>query len=291
MGRGKRHGASATLRPVASGLIRISEKPDLLLGVDDPTPGMEATTGLGAASAITALDPAVLRAKLAGGVIVDLDDTLNVNHCLFLRSRAHLTEIFTELDPDTDPYVLALSHRDSSNALIPVYGFTPTRWRVGALEAAAGFAGRDLTAAEEARILAAAEVGVGIGELYPGVEETLAALKRAEVPMVLLTKGEEDKQREKIAGHGLERFFDSIRITDHKDAALLQEVASEHGFTDPVVIGDSEKSDILPATEAGFDSVLVDRGAPKWVMERHENEIDTAKATGFPEAIALLAGV
>jgi putative hydrolase of the HAD superfamily len=251
---------------------------------------MEEGDSRAAFQALAALAPGELRRRLPEGLIIDLDDTLNVNHSLFLRSRAQLVEILQELAPERDPYELGLFHRDHSNSLIPQYGFTPTRWRVGSLEAAALCAGRELEQGERERVLVAAEIGVGVGELYPYVAETLALLKHEQVPMLLLTKGEQEKQAEKIAAHELELFFDEIVIVEQKDAALLRTVAAERGWAHPVVIGDSEKSDVLPAQEAGFDAVLVDRGAPKWIMERHhDSPLEAPHAAGLAQAVALLA--
>lgn len=126
-------------------------------------------------------------------------------------------------------------------------------------------------------------MGVGIGAFYPGVERALAVLKVSGVPMVLLTKGDGDKQQEKVRGHGLERYFDHIVITAHKEATLLQEVVQAHQLTAPVIIGASESSDIKPAQEAGYDSVLIDRGTPKWMMERHD--VEAVRVRSFPEAV------
>lgn len=275
--------------PRAASLLR-SDNQELLIGPDDATPGMEDARALQCASELSALPPALLRERLQGGLVVDLDDTLTVNHTLFLRSRAALVEVFAALDPTKtrDLYEMGLHQREVSNAMIPQYGFTPRRWYEGSLQAARDIAGRELSEEERERVLEAAAVGVGIGEFYPGVEEALAALKRAEVPMVLLTKGEQAKQTEKVTGHKLERYFDHIVITDKKDAVLLREVVGRHGLKDPVVIGDSESSDIKPASEAGYDSVLIDRGAPKWIMERHDGELETMRAGSFSEAVLSL---
>lgn len=286
MGRGKR--ALRSGGPRVSAKITHSENLELLIGPEDDTPGLEAANAEAAARELAAMPEDVVRRRLKGGLIIDLDDTLIVNHPLFLRSRAALVEVFAELDPSRDRYEMGLHQREVSNAMIPQYGFTPRRWYEGSLEVARNIAGRELSEAERTQVLAAAEIGVGIGEFYPGVQQALAVLKKAAVPMVLLTKGEESKQREKIAGHGLERYFDNIVITAHKDAALLREVVERHQLQDPVVIGDSEFSDIKPATEAGYDSVLVDRGAPKWIMERHEGEFDTLQAPSFPEGVLSL---
>jgi FMN phosphatase YigB (HAD superfamily) len=139
------------------------------------------------------------------------------------------------------------------------------------LQTAVVCAGRPLTVQEEAELLDAALIATNLGELYPGVAETLQMLVEAGVPLALVTKGYRPLQQAKIDAHGLGRFFDGhIAIVDHKDGGLLRELASRFGFRSPLVIGDSAASDVAPAQAAGFPVVQIDRGvkAEVWKHER-----------------------
>lgn len=117
MGRGKRaRGGGA---PRGSVKISRSDNLELLVGLDDLTPGFEAADAEAAAAWLADWPAEEIREQLQGGLVVDLDDTLTVNHPLFLRSRAALVEVFAELDPSRDLYETGLHQREVSNALVP----------------------------------------------------------------------------------------------------------------------------------------------------------------------------
>lgn len=262
-----------------------SSEPHLLIFPNDPTPGMHDPDAKRVIAELKNLGPTVLRERLQGGLIVDLDDTLTTNNPLFLRSRGALVEEYLKLDPTRDIYEMGKLQSNTSNSLVPVYGFTPKRWYISALETGEQIAGRELTEDECSRIIVAADVAMGIGEFYPGVEEALTILHEAKVPVVLLTKGARDKQQEKIDGHDLKRYFDKIVICERKDAEMLKKVAKDANLSDPIMIGDSEMSDIKPAEEAGMQAILIDRGAPRWEVELYHQKLNSPKAHSVGQAI------
>jgi FMN phosphatase YigB (HAD superfamily) len=291
MGRsGQRNSQRTAAAPRRSTLtIDWSRTPrDLLPHPDAPIQG---EAGAGAAETLASPRYGVLLRSLheqGYGLVIDMDDTLNTNTVVYLEGRLALLHVYHELAPERDVIEMGARQKAISNSLIPEYGFTPKRWRVASVTAAEEFAGRPLTDDEREQVLEAAEVAFGIGKLMPGVEQALELLTAAEVPMVLLTKGEQAKQEEKIAGHQLDRFFTNIRIVSHKDAATLQRVVSDYGISRPVVIGDSEASDIKPAQEAGFPGVLIDKGAHAWKVEHVDGGVEAPTVSSFPEAVQLV---
>lgn len=269
-------------------LTEIAKTSDRFLHPDHPAPGVTDPAAEAAAALIESMDPAELRAKLAQGLVIDMDDTLNTNVPLYHQSRWLMMPLYAEASGRDDLMELMLEREAVCQRLLPEYGYTPERWRRACmtyLDEIAPDAPQDL----RDRLEAACEVALGTGEFYGGVERTLAALKRADVPMLLLTKGEAQKQHEKILDHNLERFFSHIQIVDHKDASVLRTAALNAGLKDPVVVGDSAASDIAPATQLGWGSVHVDRGgSTTWAAEAHDAAHSARKAPSFPEAIALL---
>lgn len=289
MGRsGQRNGQrSAATAPRRSQLtIDWSRTPrDLLPHPDAPIQG---EAGGPAAELLASERYGVLLRQLRAqgyGLVVDMDDTLNTNTVVYLHGRLALLHVYQELAPGRDLIEMGARQKEISNSLIPQYGFTPERWRIASLTAAEEFAGRPLTEDEQDQVLEAAEVALGIGDLLPGVERALELLSDAQVPMVLLTKGVHDKQTEKIAGHRLDRFFTNVRIVPYKDADTLRQVVAEYGIARPVVIGDSEASDIKPAQEAGFPGVLIDKGAHAWKVEHVDGGVEAPTVSSFPEAV------
>ena len=107
-------------------------------------------------------------------------------------------------------------------------------------------------------------------EVIEGVEETLDYLAPRH-DLTLFTKGHPEEQRLKVDRSGLGRYFAHTAIVKEKDAAAYRRLVAERGF-DPRetwMIGNSPKSDINPALEAGLNAVLVPH-AHTWVLERQD---------------------
>lgn len=270
----------------------LARESDRFLDPDHPAPGVDDPAAQAAAERLAAMDPALLAERFAGGVVLDLDDTLTTNVPLFHQSRWLMTPIYAEASGRDDWLEIMHEREAVCQRLLPTLGYTPLRWRTACATYLDEIA-PDAPAELRERLMAASEVALGVGEFYGGVERALQALKDAGVPMLLLTKGETGKQAEKVAAHRLSRFFEPERIVivEHKDAQLLRDVAQRASFSDPVIIGDSAASDIAPAREAGYRSVHVDRGlGVTWAAEHHEAGEAADKAPSMPAAIEQLLG-
>lgn len=107
-------------------------------------------------------------------------------------------------------------------------------------------------------------------EMIEGVEETLAYLSERH-ELTIFTKGHPEEQRLKIDRSGVGRFFRHAAIVKEKDAAAYNGIVAEKQW-DPAqtwMIGNSPKSDINPALEAGLNAVLVPH-EHTWVLERQD---------------------
>ncbi|MBZ5602046.1 MAG: HAD hydrolase-like protein [Acidobacteriia bacterium] len=107
-------------------------------------------------------------------------------------------------------------------------------------------------------------------ELIEGVGETLAALSSRH-DLTLFTKGHPEEQRMKVDRSGLARYFAHTAIVKEKDAPAYAKLADERRFehAQTWMIGNSPKSDINPALEAGLNAVLVPH-AHTWVLEHQD---------------------
>ena len=107
-------------------------------------------------------------------------------------------------------------------------------------------------------------------ELIEGVEETLEDLAQRH-HLALFTKGHPDEQRMKVDRSGLGRYFSYTAIVKEKDSPAYLRLLEEKGFSAATswMIGNSPKSDINPALEAGLGAVLVPH-ARTWVLEHQE---------------------
>jgi putative hydrolase of the HAD superfamily len=107
-------------------------------------------------------------------------------------------------------------------------------------------------------------------EMIDGVAETLEYLAGRH-DLTLFTKGHPDEQKLKIDRSGLGVYFGHTAIVKEKDAGayrlLVEERGMEPGRT--WMIGNSPKSDINPAMEAGLNAVFVPH-AHTWVLEKQD---------------------
>lgn len=107
-------------------------------------------------------------------------------------------------------------------------------------------------------------------EIIDGVPETLAQL-HGRHDLLLLTKGNREEQAHKIARSGLAHLFRRTVITPEKTAATYRDLVVEESL-DPArtwMIGNSPRSDILPAVAAGLRGVFVPH-EHTWRLEHSE---------------------
>lgn len=106
-------------------------------------------------------------------------------------------------------------------------------------------------------------------ELLPSVAETLPELASRH-HLILVTKGHPVEQMDKLTRSGIETWFHAAEVLAEKHAPayndLLEKYALDPGNT--WMIGNSPKSDINPALEAGVHAIFIPHNHT-WVLE-HE---------------------
>lgn len=107
-------------------------------------------------------------------------------------------------------------------------------------------------------------------EPLPHARETVEKLAGA-YRLVLITKGDLFDQERKLAQSGLGDLFDAVEIVSDKSAATYARVFSRHGDGPgkSMMVGNSLKSDVVPAIEAGGWGVHVPHELT-WVLEHVE---------------------
>lgn len=106
--------------------------------------------------------------------------------------------------------------------------------------------------------------------IIDGVPDTLAYLAWHH-RLILFTKGEPAEQAGKVERSGLHSFFEAIEITGEKDAPAYRRVVNQHRIVkeNGWMIGNSPRSDINPALEAGLNAVFIPHSAT-WEFEHSE---------------------
>jgi putative hydrolase of the HAD superfamily len=95
----------------------------------------------------------------------------------------------------------------------------------------------------------------------------------------MITKGDLLNQEQKLARSGLGDFFDAIEIVSEKDAGTYRRIAARHEIAagTGVMIGNSLKSDVLPAIEAGLWGIHI----PYPITWAHEHAEPPAVAARY----------
>ncbi|MFF8787504.1 HAD family hydrolase [Streptomyces sp. NPDC015125] len=220
-------------------------------------------------------------------LIFDADDTLWENNVVFERVIDEFLEWMTHPGLDRGGVRAVLDGIEAANAVTLGYGSKVFLHSLG--ECVARLRGRAATDEEAARISgwAAAFDGDRV-ELIPGVAETLAELARRH-DLLLLTKGDTEEQQRKIAASGLVRHFRGVHIVAEKNTATYEELTRAYDLEpgSAWMIGNSPRSDILPARSAGLNAVFIPHDRT-WVLEHGELDPADEKILRLPSFGALL---
>ncbi|NLU71159.1 HAD family hydrolase [Streptomyces sp. HNM0575] len=202
-------------------------------------------------------------------LVFDADDTLWENNVLFERVIEDFLDWLAHPTLDRRELRAVLDDIERANTVAHGYG-TQSLLRSLA-DCVTRLRSRPATAREHAEIkeLAAALVDDQV-ELIPGVAETLTALGERH-DLLLLTKGDPDEQQRKIEMSQLAHYFREIGIVPEKNDATYRGLIETHGLTPATswMIGNSPKSDILPARQAGMNAVFIPN-PHTWVLEHGE---------------------
>ena len=107
-------------------------------------------------------------------------------------------------------------------------------------------------------------------ELLDGAEETVRALAASHA-LVLITKGDLLDQERKLAESGLGELFDGVEIVSDKTPGTYRRAFARHadGADRALMVGNSMRSDVLPALEAGAWGVFCPSEI-EWALEAAE---------------------
>jgi len=88
--------------------------------------------------------------------------------------------------------------------------------------------------------------------------------------LILFTKGEPAEQAAKVERSGLQGFFEAIEIVSEKDSKTYTALVNKHKIVKAHgwMIGNSPRSDINPAMQAGLNAVYIPH-VNTWQLE-HE---------------------
>jgi putative hydrolase of the HAD superfamily len=181
---------------------------------------------------------------------LDADDTLWHNETIFRLTQDRFRALMAEVAP---PEVLDARLAAVEKRNLALYGYGVKGFTLSVIETAMELTGGDPPGRIIADILAAGrEMLAHPVETLPGVDRALAELS-TDYRLVLITKGDLMHQEQKLAASGLGDLFAAVEIVSEKDARTYETVFARHGTGagEAAMCGNSLRSDILPALEAG----------------------------------------
>jgi putative hydrolase of the HAD superfamily len=199
-------------------------------------------------------------------VVFDGDDTLWSTEPLYDSARAAARRIVERVGLDGARWEAVERVIDVAN--VTQHGMSPVRFPTSCVDALEHVAGGPVDPALRQAVWdAAAAVFASPAPLMEGAKEVVGAVAR-EHHVALLTKGDPEVQERRVDTSGLRHLLDRVEVVPEKSASSFASLAWRLGVPpgEAISVGNSLRSDVLPAVEAGMAAVWID--APVWEWER-----------------------
>lgn len=209
------------------------------------------------------------------GVVFDGDDTLWSTEQLYDDARSDARRVVAESGLDGALWEEVERRIDVQN--VARLGYSKERFPtscVQAYEELCRNAGHALDACIVERVRRAAQsVFDRDPPLVPGAREALGFLRSRGARLALLTKGDRELQLRRMERSGLRDFFDIVQIVSEKSPAIIRDAVAALGVDvgSAWMVGNSVRSDVLPAINAGLRVVWVK--AHVWEYEKAFDEV------------------
>jgi putative hydrolase of the HAD superfamily len=198
---------------------------------------------------------------------LDADDTLWHNEPFFGEAQAALIEVMKDFvdGPDLARVLLEMQRRN-----VPTMGYGIKSFTFSMMDAALAVSGGHLDAAAMSEVMnIGRDMMAHPVKLLPAVAETLEEMA-CDYELVLITKGDLIDQERKVQLSEIGKWFSHIEIVSEKRPQIYETIFGRFGeLSESVMIGNSAKSDALPAVQAGAWGIHVPY-AVTWEMEMIE---------------------
>jgi putative hydrolase of the HAD superfamily len=226
-------------------------------------------------------------------VAFDADDTLWHNERFFQHAQERF---FAMLGDVASAEALHAALIETERRNLGFYGFGVKGFALSMLETAARVAPSKVDCALLDQVLALGrDMLAHPVELLPGVDEALDALS-GRFDLMVITKGDLFDQERKLAQSGIADRFGHVEIVSSKDAAAYRRIFDRHaqGARRAMMVGNSLKSDVIPALEAGAWGVhaphaltwALEHAAPPEAHPRFRSISSLAELPALVEALA-----
>ena len=226
-------------------------------------------------SIVVVMAPQVLSSPAILGIVFDGDDTLWSTERLYDDARANARRVVTESGLDGAKWEELERRIDVEN--VATIGFSTERFPTSCVQA------YEETSRNEARFpdpgvaRRVRQAARSVFDLDPpvisGAREMLTDLRAKGIRLALLTKGDRELQLRRIQRSGLSDLFDVIEVVSEKSPATILAVVARLGIDveSACMVGNSIRSDVLPALNAGLRAVWIN--AHVWEYERASDHL------------------
>lgn len=209
-----------------------------------------------------------LSRRLPGNtLLIDADDTLWENNIYFERAVA---SFISYLDHQTHTPEEVREHLNQcEHATISAHGYGLRSFRRSLVDCFEQLSGVPVSDEQKERIHSFAESIAHHGiELLPRVAETVAELSTRH-RLILVTKGDLIEQTGKFERSGLVPYFTAVEVLPEKHDEAYSALSAHHKChaANTWMIGNSPRSDINPALNAGLHAVFIPHNFT-WILER-----------------------
>ncbi|MCC5640852.1 HAD family hydrolase [Nostoc sp. CHAB 5824] len=211
----------------------------------------------------------------------DADDTLWQNEQYYKLTEGHFRSLLTDY-AEGDHVSERLLKAEKRN--LAHYGFGIKGFTLSMIETALEITEGRAPSSVISEILA---IGRDLlshpVECLPHAREALDSLA-GKYFLVLITKGDLFDQERKLAQSGLGDYFDAVEIVSDKTATTYRRIFGKHGEGPErsMMIGNSLKSDVVPAIAAGAWGVFVPHELT-WVLEHVEKPEEAPRFREIPD--------
>ena len=218
-------------------------------------------------------------------IAFDADDTLWHNETLFHLTQTRFAALLADAaDPDhLSERLVAAERRNLGH-----YGYGVKGFMLSMIETAIEVTEGRVAAPVIAEIMAAGRDMLDHPvELLPHARAAVEVLAQSH-RVLLITKGDLLHQERKIAQSGLGDLFHGVEIVSEKTADTYRTIFARHGSgaDQAMMVGNSLKSDVLPALAAGAFGVHVPHGLT-WALEHADPPLSDHRFHALTDLSAL----
>jgi putative hydrolase of the HAD superfamily len=210
----------------------------------------------------------------------DADDTLWQNEQFYRLTEERFASLLSE---HAEPVHVSTRLLEAEKRNLQHYGFGIKGFTLSMIETAIEITEGQVSASVIKQILdAGREMHRHPVENLPHVRETLEQLAGS-YRLILITKGDLFDQERKLAASGLGELFDAIEIVSDKTVSTYERIFTRYGDgpSRSMMVGNSLKSDVVPAIRAGSWGVYVPHSVT-WAFEHDEAPVNEPRFKQLP---------